>query len=62
VKGLNKNMAVKQLLFASLLFILVSCRHSYEPKRVNGVPLTAFWVGGANGGNWFLIEKIDTVN
>jgi hypothetical protein len=53
-------MPVKQLFFTSLLFLLISCNSSYEPKRVKGIPLTAFWKGGPDGGNWFIIEKADT--
>lgn len=29
-----------------------------EPARVNGIPEQAFWVGGVDGGNWFLVDKV----
>lgn len=53
-------MLVRQLLLTSLLFILISCGSSHEPQKVKGIPLNAFWVGGTDGGNWFVTEKTDT--
>lgn len=53
-------MAIKQLFFTSFLFILFSCHSSHEPEKVKGIPVSAFWAGGSDGGNWFVIEKIDT--
>jgi uncharacterized protein len=28
------------------------------PKRPSSVPIDAFWVGGIDGGNWIIIEKL----
>jgi len=29
-----------------------------QPKRLSAVPEKAFWIGGADGGNWYLIHEI----
>jgi hypothetical protein len=43
--------------------LFVSCSgndHPYRaPKKPMDVPDEAFWVGGASGGNWYLIESAD---
>jgi hypothetical protein len=32
---------------------------TYTPQRVSGIPKEAFWVGGADGGKWYLIVSIN---
>jgi hypothetical protein len=32
-----------------------------RPIRPENVPEEAFWAGGADGGNWYLINKVDTI-
>jgi hypothetical protein len=29
-----------------------------EPVRLQNIPEKAFWVGGTDGGNWFLVEDV----
>lgn len=46
-----------------LIFILIisSClnkNNKEKPVRANGIPEKAFWVGGHDGGNWYLIDYI----
>jgi len=61
-------MKEKKLILISLtipllfVFIIASCSHKKEeaksPLRVKGIPEEAFWIGGVDGGNWYLIENI----
>lgn len=32
-----------------------------ESSRLKNIPENAFWIGGLDGGNWYSIEKIDSV-
>lgn len=32
------------------------------PDRIANIPKDAFWVGGADGGQWYLADKIDSTN
>ena len=49
-----------------LIFIIsltiASCSHentnTIVPNRVKGIPDKAFWVGGTDGGNWYLVEYV----
>jgi hypothetical protein len=46
-----------------LIFILIisSCsnKNSKEkPVRITSIPEKAFWVGGSDGGNWYLVDYI----
>ncbi len=47
-------------LFFSFLIILsvTSCKVT-QPKKANGIPDKAFWVGGKDGGQWYLIDSIN---
>ncbi|MBT1702292.1 hypothetical protein [Chryseosolibacter indicus] len=49
-----------------LLVICLSSRCSTtnqsEPEKVKGIPDHAFWVGGADGGQWYLIRDIEKVS
>jgi hypothetical protein len=48
---------------ALILFSLSSCFNSpgtsVIPARPKGVPEKAFWKGGVDGGNWYVIEFIN---
>lgn len=44
-----------------LTVILFSCQYAgknNEPIRKTGIPKNAFWVGGIDGGNWYLIDSM----
>ena len=48
----------------SILIIIVlwtscSTADKTEPKKIEGIPENAFWVGGQDGGQWYEIKKID---
>ncbi|MGG9972620.1 hypothetical protein ACQ33O_12575 [Ferruginibacter sp. SUN002] len=48
-----------QLILSCLLFS--NCKNkqsSFEPVRVKGIPENAFWTGGPDGGNWFVVDSI----
>lgn len=30
-----------------------------DPQRVKGIPEKAFWIGGADGGNWFFVHEVN---
>jgi len=61
-------MKEKKIILISLTILLlfallsISCSHKKEeaksPLRVKGIPEKAFWIGGVDGGNWYLIEDI----
>jgi len=48
-----------------VLFALTSCEDAsqseadFEPERPSGVPETAMWIGGVDGGAYVLIEQDD---
>lgn len=43
--------------------VIISCRnHKREieqPTRKESIPDNAFWVGGVDGGNWYLIDHVN---
>jgi hypothetical protein len=45
-----------------LVAIISSCsvkqEQKNEPMRAKGIPEKAFWVGGTDDGNWYLVEDI----
>jgi hypothetical protein len=53
-------MTQLRILVLSIFFI--SCTSNSvklrEPIRKEGIPKTAFWVGGVDGGNWFDVKSI----
>jgi hypothetical protein len=61
-------MRKKKLILISLIFpllfvvLIVSCSdkkgQAKSPARVKGIPEKAFWIGGVDGGNWYLIDSI----
>lgn len=44
-----------------IIALWTSCRTAdkAEPKGIKGIPETAFWVGGQDGGQWYEIKSID---
>jgi hypothetical protein len=53
---------MKTLIFIAFLLATSACSSNHdgrkEPVRVKGIPEKAFWVGGADGGSWFLVEDV----
>lgn len=49
-----------QLFYIAFWLVVSSCSFNRvrikEPVRVKGIPEKAFWVGGPDGGNWYLAE------
>ena len=50
-------------IIAILFFVfLLSCSTTIEKKketgRIKGIPEKAFWIGGVDGGNWYLVDYI----
>lgn len=52
-----------KLLFTSILiFLLLACEpiSTYEPEsRPNGIPISALWVGGPDGGVYVTMQVVD---
>ena len=38
---------------------IINKSNSKIPNRPNGVPYNTFWIGGADGGQWYQIDSID---
>ena len=49
------------LISLSLISLFTACRQIGAPERAKGVPSNATWIGGVDGGKWFVIEKVDKV-
>jgi hypothetical protein len=53
----------KKLLFVLIILITYGCTSidvkDYTPKKQSNIPDSAFWKGGIDGGNWFLINNIN---
>lgn len=45
------------------IFILFSYQthKTSPPEKIKGIPQNAFWVGGIDGGSWYLIKNIDSI-
>jgi hypothetical protein len=44
-----------------LVLVIVYCLHvkrNYAPRKLANIPTPATWIGGADGGTWFLIDKV----
>ena len=45
-----------------MCIVFISCtdtkRKLHPPIRLKGIPNNAFWVGGIDGGNWYLVEYV----
>jgi hypothetical protein len=54
-----------QRIFATILVAInsLACNQGTSnrevPGRIQGIPDSAFWVGGSDGGNWYLVKNID---
>ena len=47
------------LIFSIIFFsCLVYKSKISTPAKPKGVPKKAFWIGGADGGNWYLVEYV----
>lgn len=55
-----KNIAF--LFLYSFYFSMCQNPSSLAPEKVEGIPSGAFWSGGIDGGAWFLIQNIDSIN
>jgi hypothetical protein len=57
--GCNK---MKTLTIIAFLLTISGCSVNRdkraEPERPKGIPDGTFWVGGADGGNWYLIDNV----
>ena len=42
-----------------LISIGLVCCKSGPPDKVQGIPNNAFWVGGKDGGQWYVVDSID---
>ena len=53
---------MKKIIIAILITLLwpgCNIDRDYQPERVEGIPKDAFWVGGPDGGQWYIIENIN---
>jgi hypothetical protein len=61
--NLKKNYQLFNALLLIVSIALVSCfgkEHGYNfPVKPKEIPDEAFWIGGTDGGNWYLIESVD---
>lgn len=48
------------MLFVVLSSCLSKQNESKEPVRKSGIPKTAFWVGGVDGGNWYSVDNVSS--
>lgn len=57
-------MNVNTLIYAITIFsFIVGCSHKKDypiqiPDRLSSIPIDATWVGGEDGGSWFLVQSI----
>ena len=53
---------MKNLKIIAFLLVISACStkpdKSKEPVRRGDIPEKAFWAGGADGGNWYLVEDV----
>lgn len=53
---------MKTLIIIVTIFKLFSCSTKHDntkqPSQLQNIPEKAFWVGGTDGGNWFLVEEV----
>ncbi len=45
-----------RLFLVGVLLVVGGCRRAAEPERPSGVPAQAFWLGGADGGVFVLLQ------
>ena len=50
---------LKQIILILLtIFVLTNCK-TIPPDKVAGIPESAFWAGGKDGGQWYIVDSID---
>lgn len=53
---------MKIVIIIVTIVTLFSCSADHDkvkaPKRPKNIPEQAFWVGGTDGGNWFVVEDV----
>lgn len=52
---------IKQLIAILLIAFAFSNCKTNSPNKVQGIPENAFWAGGIDGGNWFIIDSINSL-
>jgi hypothetical protein len=57
----NKSMTKTIIFNFLLLFLFTSCGTN-KPAKIKGIPETAFWAGGVDGGQWYQVDSIDKQN
>jgi hypothetical protein len=55
-------MRLLSLITFSLLSLLFACNSNQAPDKVKGVPTNAFWIGGKDGGSWYVIRSTDSIS
>jgi hypothetical protein len=59
----KKHCQLLNTLVLTVCILFASCfgnEHRYPPPvKQEDIPDETFWVGGANGGNWYLVESVD---
>lgn len=52
----------KSIIIFGIIF-LAGCTsinvENYQPKKISNIPDGAFWKGGLDGGNWFLVKRVN---
>lgn len=52
-------MKITAILFFVFLFsFCTAIEKKKEPVRIKGIPEKAFWIGGVDGGNWYLVDYV----
>ena len=55
---------MKKIALIAFLFLLVSCnknqKETYQPDKLKRIPENAFWIGGSDGGNWYVVENVNS--
>jgi hypothetical protein len=46
------------LMFALFIVYCLHVKRDYAPRRLDNIPTRATWIGGPDGGTWFLIDKV----
>ena len=62
-KLISKKIIILKYILFILTLVFYSCNLEVKaPKRIDLIPKTAFWAGGADGGNWYNIESVHPHN
>jgi uncharacterized membrane protein len=60
---ITTNMTITKTFLSLFLLFTTGCTsievRDYKPKKLTNIPESAFWKGGIDGGNWFLIKRIN---